>query len=225
LFGGGKIGMCTILRLSIVGPRIDDCEILSAVRSFGFQAEDDRVWRQGDREAVFYVDGYLAHGEETCLCPLGADPDGQARLRGLLEFLLARCTELYYAPEISGIEEEPAQEIAPAAVHTTHWPGEVAPWGRVKMPEHFSRGLAHLSRMMRDAGVEVSLDYSGGFRFRVSGLGIEVCGREEEEVARELLAVLTWLWAEYGMAAEEALSADALEARRKVLALVKAGII
>lgn len=123
------------------------------------------------------------------------------------------------------MEEKPAQEIVPAAVHSTHRPGEIAPWGRVGMPEHFRRGLAHLARMMRDAGVEASLDYSGGLRFRVPGLGIDVCGREEGEVARELLAALTWLWAEYGMAAKETLSADALETRRRVLDLAKAGII
>lgn len=216
--------MCTILQFRMVGPRISEDEILSAVRSFGFYAEDGRVWRQGG-EAVFYVDEYLAHGEQTCLCPLGDDPDGQIRLRGLLEFLLPRCAELYYAPEIFACEEEPVQEIVPAAVHTTHRPGKIAPWGRVKVPEHFSQGLGHLARMMRDAGVDAGLDYSGGLRFRVPGLGIEVCGREEEGVARELLAALTWLWAEYGMAAKETLSADALETRRRVLALVKAGII
>lgn len=217
--------MCTILEFRIVGPRISDGEMLSAVRSFGFLPEGDRVWHQDDREAAFCVDGYFASKGRTCLCPLSIDREGQTRLRGLLEFLLPRCSELYYASDTISLDEELVQEITPTAVHTTHQPGKIAPWGRVKMPEHFSCGLIHLARMMRDAGVEAVLEYSGRLRFRMPELGIEVSGREEEEMAREILATLTRLWAEYGMAAEGTLSADALEARRKVLTLVGAGII
>jgi len=165
--------VCTVLQFRLIDPLIDEDEILSAARKFGFRVEGSRVWRAGSGEAVFRVDGYAAGGKASCCCPLADDPEGLARLRGLLEFLLPRCSELYYAADEICLEEEPAEEIEPAAVQGAWRPGTVAPWGRVRMPERFARGLSRLARLMRRAGIEADAGRSadGGFGLFCGGEG------------------------------------------------------
>lgn len=222
--------MCTTLQFRAIGPQVSDSEILAAARGFGFSIEDNFIWHVESGhvesgEAAFCVGGYAAGGRFTCCCPLADDPDGLIHLRGFLEFLVPRCSGLYYAPYDICLEEEPVREISPAAVHGVYRPGAIAPWGRVGMPEQFTHGLAHLARAMRVAGVEAECIRCEEFRFRVPGLGIEVSGGDESELAREILADLTWLWAEYGAAANGDLSGDALELKQTVLALARAGVI
>jgi hypothetical protein len=210
----------------MVDPRMSDDEILSAARKFGFRVEEGRVWRAGGGDAAFRVDGYVASGKTSYCCPLGGDAEGLVRLQGLLEFLLARCSELYYAADEICLEEEPVREIEPIAVEHAWRPGTIAPWARIRMPESFARGLAHLARAMEGAGVKAQFDRCGsGVRCRVPGLGVDLSAGDEQELLKALLAEFTWLWAEYGTAADESLSADAVEIKRVVLALVRAGVI
>ncbi|MGB9886658.1 MAG: hypothetical protein ACPLRW_06635 [Moorellales bacterium] len=218
--------MCTVLQFRVIDPRMSDHEILSAARRFGFRVEFDRIWRTEGGDAVFRVDGYAADGETSCCCPLADDSEGLVRLQGLLEFLLARCSELYYAADEICLEEEPVREIEPTAVEDAWRPGTIAPWARIRMPESFARGLAHLARAMEGAGVKAQFDRCGsGVRCRVPGLGVDLSAGDEQELLKALLAEFTWLWAEYGTADDKSLSPDAAELRRVVLALVRAGVI